>query len=212
MTASRSESSRAPTCSITSPTRAEAACNASCDVVKLRSSADPILGRNHEQAIRPRDALGVVAAGTLTAGALAVPPDHHTGFRGLLRRTSCGAFNDLYEGHLDASGITKFDKQGNPVSDVVHITGWERNWRSDRPSVSYTSKRSFTVHYDYATDTESDTGIIYQTTAPGHGVLFHDVGNIQFNDGTGEVIAIHGPHDVFEQGDAAYCNALLAIS
>lgn len=154
----------------------------------------------------------VLAAGLLTAAALAVPPDHHSDSEDYSGATSCGAFNDLYEGHLDASGITKFDKQGNPVEDVVHISGWERNWRSDRPNVSFTSKRNFTVHYDYATDTESDTGIIYSTTAKGHGVLFHDVGNIQFDDGTGEVIAIHGPHDVFEQGDAAYCNALLAIS
>jgi hypothetical protein len=40
-------------------------------------------------------------------------------------------------------------------------------------------------------------------------VLFHDVGNITFSDGT---VTIHGPHDVFEQGDAAFCNALRALS
>ena len=156
--------------------------------------------------------LGVLAAALLAAGALAVPPDHHTDSEDYSGSTSCGAFDDLYEGHLDSSGITTFDKQGNPVEDVVHITGWERNWRSDRPSVSYTSRRSFTVRYEYATDTEQDSGMIYSTTAPGHGLLFHDVGNIRFDDGAGTVISVHGPHDVFEQGDAAYCNALLAIS
>jgi hypothetical protein len=156
--------------------------------------------------------LGTLAAGLLAAGALAVPPDHHTDSQDYFGGSSCGAFTDLYEGHLDASGVTKFDRQGNPVEDVVHITGWERNWRSDRPSVTYTLKRDFIVHYDYATNTERDTGIVLSTTAPGQGVLLHDVGNIQFDNGTGATIVIHGPHDVAEQGDVAYCNALLAIS
>jgi hypothetical protein len=156
--------------------------------------------------------LGALTAGLLAAAALAVPPDHHTDSQDYSGGSSCGAFTDLYEGHIDATGITRFDRQGNPVEDVVHVTGWERNWRSDRPSVSFTAKRSFTVHYDYATDTESDTGMIFSATAPGQGILFHDVGNIRFDDGTDTVISIHGPHDVFEQGDAAFCNALLAIS
>jgi hypothetical protein len=37
----------------------------------------------------------------------------------------------------------------------------------------------------------------------------HDVGNIAF---AGEDVTIHGPHDVFDQGEAAFCNALLAVS
>jgi hypothetical protein len=72
-----------------------------------------------------------------------------------------------------------------------------------------TAKRSFTVIYTYATDTEKNAGNVFTQTAPGHGVLFHDVGNITFSGGT---VTIHGPHDVFEQGDAAFCNALRALS
>ena len=156
--------------------------------------------------------VGVIAAGLLTAAALAIPPDHHTDSEDYSGGASCGAFTDLYEGHLDASGITKFDKQGNPVAGrrshqrlgtqlairpakrVVHVEAeFHRALRlCDRHRVG---------HRNHLIDDRS-----------GHGVLFHDVGNIQFNDGTGEVIAIHGPHDVFDQGDAAYCNALLAIS
>ena len=51
----------------------------------------------------------VLAAGLLTAAALAVPPDHHTDSEDYSGGTSCGAFTDMYEGHLDASGITTFD-------------------------------------------------------------------------------------------------------
>ena len=45
--------------------------------------------------------------------------------------------------------------------------------------------------------------------APGQGVLFHDVGSISFSGGD---VIVHGPHDIFEQGDAAFCNALIAVT
>ena len=95
------------------------------------------------------------------------------------------------------------------MQDIVHITGWETNSRSDKPSVSITAHRSFTVIYTYATDTERDVGNIFTQTAPGQGVLFHDVGSITF---AGETVTVHGPHDVFAQGDAAFCNALIAVT
>src|SRR6476646_1644366 len=135
MQASRSESSRAPTCSTTSRTPAEAACNASCNIFKSVSLRNPSWGGTMNKRFGVVTLLGLLAAALLAAGALAVPPDHHTDSEDYSGATSCGGFNDLYEGHLDSSGITKFDKQGNPVEDVVHITGWERNWRSDRPNV-----------------------------------------------------------------------------
>jgi len=142
--------------------------------------------------------------------ASAAPPDHFTDTDDYSGAASCGTFDDLYEGHLDVRGITTFDKNGNRVRDVVHVSGWERNWRSDDPSVSITAKRNFNVTYTYATDTEKDAGQIYQQVLPGQGVLFHDVGNIIFQGG--QVVTIHGPHDTFEQGDAAFCNALVAAS
>jgi hypothetical protein len=150
-------------------------------------------------------ALGLAIAGR----ALAVPPDHHTDSEDYSGMSSCGSFNDLYKGHIDANIVSKFDKAGNPVQDIVHITGWETNYRSDKPSVSITAHRSFTVIYTYATDTERDVGNIFTQTAPGHGVLFHDVGSITF---AGQDVTVHGPHDVFDQGDAAYCNALIAVT
>jgi hypothetical protein len=162
--------------------------------------------------------IGVFAAAALAVVAAAGPPDHFTDSVDYsyldpgAGQTHCNGFDDLYEGHFDVSGITKFDQNGNPVEDVVHISGWERNWRSDRPSVSILAKREFNINYYYATDTEKDNGIIYQQTAPGHGVLFHDVGSIIIDHTTGEPIAVHGPHDVFENGDQTFCNALLAVS
>jgi hypothetical protein len=101
----------------------------------------------------------VVAFAAGSPVAFAGPPEHFTDSIDYSGSSSCGSFNDLYEGHLDVSGITTFDQNGNPVQDVVHITGWERNWRSDKPSVSFTAKRTFTVLFDYATSTEKDVGM-----------------------------------------------------
>jgi hypothetical protein len=126
--------------------------------------------------------------------------------------TPCGSFDDRYMGHFDISGITQLDKNGTPVQDVYHVSGWETNWRSDDPSVSYTIRRQFTVQYDYATNTEKDTGIIYTVSAPGAGLLFHDVGNIGEDDTTFQFLYIHGPHDVATNGDQTFCDALLAVS
>ena len=141
--------------------------------------------------------------------ARAVPPVHHTDVADYSGSTSCGTFNDVYFGHLDVSVISTYDKDGNPVKDIVHISGWETNYRSDMPSVSITARRNFTEIYTYATDSDRTVGNIFTQTAPGEGVLFHDVGLIMFE---GENVTIHGPHDIFDQGDTAFCNALLAVT
>jgi hypothetical protein len=163
-------------------------------------------------------AASACAALAFAAGAIAGPPAHFTDSVTYAwddpggSATSCGAFDDRYMGHFDVSGITKFDQAGNPVQDVVHISGWETNWRSDNPAIRFTAKRTFTVQYDYATNTEKDTGMIFSATAPGAGLLFHDVGNIGEDDTTFAFLYIHGPHDVATNGDVTFCNALLAIS
>jgi len=152
----------------------------------------------------------ICGAALLLAGAAsAKPPARFTESFDYDGSVSCGGFDDVWTGHIELSGMTTFDKAGNPVSDIVHFKRVETNWRSDDPSVSMTLTGSWTAHYDYATDTESDTGAIYKQTYPGLGLLFHDVGNIIFAPGG---VTVHGPHDVFDQGDAAFCGALEAIA
>ena len=148
------------------------------------------------------------AALVFAGAALAKQPEHFTDSFSYSGSASCGGFDDMYEGSLELSGMTTFDKAGNPVADIVHVKRVERNWRSDDPSASMTATGSYTIHYDYATDTETDTGQIYKQTYPGLGLLFHDVGKIVFAPGG---VVVHGPHDVFEQGNDAFCGALEAI-
>ena len=38
--------------------------------------------------------------------------------------------------------------------------------------------------------------------------VIHDTGPVIFNDDTGEVIKVAGPHTVLEGGDAPFCQAL----
>ena len=99
------------------------------------------------------------AAFAITASvALGAPPEQFTDVVDYSGSASCGTFNDMAAVTAEIAGVTTFDAEGNPVRDVVHIGNWERNWRSGRPSVSITAKRSFTVIYTYATDTETNAG------------------------------------------------------
>jgi hypothetical protein len=152
----------------------------------------------------------VVTTGLLAAtGATAAPPDHFTDSQDYSNSAPCEGFTNFYSGHVDVSGITTFDANGDPVMDVVHFRGSELNWRSGS-SDTYTVYFAYNLVYDYASDTTSLNGKIISVNYPGLGVLFHDVG--KFVSSQGEVVAIHGPHDTFEQGQDAYCNAFLAIA
>ncbi len=54
-------------------------------------------------------------------------------------------------------------------------------------------------------------GELNLSSSPASASCSYDVGKIVFGPG-GVVVAIHGPHDSFEQGQDAYCNAFLAIA
>jgi len=145
----------------------------------------------------------------VAASAWAAPPDHFTDGDTYSGQASCGAFTNLWQGTFSVSGKTMFDKSGNPVKDVVHQSVEELNWRTGSAD-RYTVYGDYNIVYDYATDTTSLNGKIIKVTYPGLGVLFHDVGKIVTSGD--DVLAIHGPHDAFEQGQQAYCNAFLAIA
>ena len=145
----------------------------------------------------------------VAASAVAAPPDHFTDSGSYTGNASCGSFTNFWSGSFAVSGKTMLDKAGNPVKDVVHQSGSELNWRSGSDA-SYTVYFDFNIVYDYATDTTSLNGKVIKVNYPGLGVLFQDVGKIVFVHD--EVTTVHGPHDTFEQGQDAYCNAFLAIA
>jgi hypothetical protein len=89
----------------------------------------------------------------------------------------------------------------------------------DGPSV--TVRSHWERHYvyaipgDIASRSVTELGAVYVATAPGQGVVFHDVGLITFAPGQDfETIAVmHGPHDFYSNFDAvqaAVCAILAA--
>jgi len=149
------------------------------------------------------------AALLVAASAGAAPPDHWTDSGSYEDSASCGSFTNYYQGSFTENGTTTFDKNGNPVKDIIHQSGSELDWRSGSTD-SYTVNFNFTRVHDYATGTNTLNGMVIKVTYPGLGILFHDVGQIVHLPGG--VTVIHGPHDVWEQGQDAYCNAFLAIA
>jgi len=143
------------------------------------------------------------------ASAWATPPQRFSDSFDYSGQSSCAqfglGFDDVWEGTITFHGITTFDKEGNPVRDVVHFQRTETNWRSDNPDAAMTATGSWSIYFDYAADTETDHGQVFTQTFPGLGLLFHDVGSISF---TPDGVIVHGPHDIFDQGDAAFCGAL----
>src|SRR5262245_49406908 len=94
----------------------------------------------------------------LAVAASAKPPERFTDSFTYSGTASCGGFNDVWEGSIEVSGMTMFDKAGNPVAEIVHVKRVETNWRSDDPSVSMTGTGSWTDHSDFAAETTSTTG------------------------------------------------------
>ena len=120
----------------------------------------------------------------------------------------CATFTNLWSGHADERGMTTYDKAGNPVKDIVYQTGSELDWRSDTLA-SFSVRWSFTIVYDYASDTTTLNGNVDTATSPGLGKLFHDVGTVAFTeDGP---VKVHGPHDVLAGGNQVYCDALAML-
>ena len=150
---------------------------------------------------------GVAMAFAGAAGA--VPPVHQTSVFDYSGSAPCGTFDDVYFGHLDVTVITTYDEGGNVVRGILHFSGWETNYRSDMPSVSVTAHRSYTEIINIATSSNQTVGNVFTLTLPGRGVLFHDVGVLRFENG---ILTVHGPHDVYYQGYAAFCDALVAAT
>jgi hypothetical protein len=167
--------------------------------------------RQEGEGLRRLAILMVVAMTALLAAtaATAAPPDHFTDSVDYSGSALCTDFTNFFSGHFDVNGITTFDANGDPVMDVVHFKGSELNTRSGSTD-EYTVYFDYTIVYDYATDTTTLNGMVIKVTYLGLGVLFHDVGTIVHLPGG--VTVFHGPHDVWEQGQDAYCNAFLAIA
>lgn len=120
----------------------------------------------------------------------------------------CNGFVDNFEGH-DRGTVTNFSRDGVPYRQVGHIHAIE----TDTNSVT---GKSVVVRTDVNVlgDLDPDgnlvsfkvTGQFNVGTLPGQGIVIHDTGLLLNVDGV--ITALRGHHDVFDNPDGAFCDAI----
>jgi hypothetical protein len=116
-----------------------------------------------------------------------------------------GSFTD------DLRVTTFFDNAGNPVRLQIKLdhAGVITN---PATGLSVNDPAHTTTFVDLVTGTATQVGLVFKSTVPGVGVVFHDVGRVVF-DAEGNVTFEAGPHDVLHtESDHAvrdnFCKAL----
>ena len=110
---------------------------------------------------------------------------------------------------LDESGHTRitefFNNDGDFVSAHVQVHG-TTEWSG--PGGTATEHWAWNGIFDAEANTFTQNGNVWNLHMGAGGVILHDVGQITFDDATGEVISIRGPHDVWDEGLGALCDAI----
>ena len=120
----------------------------------------------------------------------------------------CDGFVNNWEGH-DRGMVTNFSRDGVLYRQVGHIHAIETDTNSVTGK-SVVIRTNITVVGDITPDGElvnwTVSGQFNVGNYPGEGIAIHDAGTVRFDpDGITE---IHGVHDVFENGEDAFCAAL----
>jgi hypothetical protein len=120
----------------------------------------------------------------------------------------CDGFVDNWEGH-DHGTVTNFSRDGVLYRQVGKIHAIETDTNSVTGK-SVVVRTNLTVVGDLSPEGDltswTISGEFNVGNAPGEGIVIHDTGMLRFVDG--DLTAIHGIHDVFEDTDGTFCNAL----
>lgn len=122
---------------------------------------------------------------------------------------SCDDFDIAWEGH-DRGTITNFFRDGVPYRQVGHIHAIETDTNLTTGK-SVVIRTNLTVVGELTPDGElasySISGQFNVGTSPGEGIVIHDAGLARIDE-NGMVALLHGIHDVFDEGEDAFCQAL----
>jgi hypothetical protein len=120
----------------------------------------------------------------------------------------CDGFVNNWEGH-DRGMVTNFSRDGVLYRQVGHIHAIETDTNSVTGK-SVVIRTDITIVGDITPDgvltDYKISGQFNVGTSPGQGIVIHDAGTVSF-DPNG-ITAIHGIHDVFDNGEGAFCAAL----
>lgn len=120
----------------------------------------------------------------------------------------CGGFTNNWEGH-DRGQFTNYARDGVLYRQVGKIHSIETDVNSVTGK-AVTIRTNITVLADLDPDGNFTTwklsGQFNVGNSPGEGIVIHDTGNVRFDHG--DITAIHGIHDVFDDAEAAFCGAL----
>jgi len=83
--------------------------------------------------------LAATASALVLASASSAAQDRWTDSFGYDGSAPCDTFTNLWTGQAEERGMTTYDKNTNPVKDIVHQTGTELDWRRTRDGVLHAS-------------------------------------------------------------------------
>jgi hypothetical protein len=146
------------------------------------------------------------AAAALAATAYASQPvttddESHYSFK-----YNCDGFRVSVDGLNSGTHTIYFNNDGDEVRNVAHhhVTETHLNLRTGR-TVEF--RGDYTSTYDYASDTQTITGVFLIANEPVEGTLLQEVGLVEFNNTTGEVRTA-GRHDILDLPFDPFCAAL----
>ncbi len=163
--------------------------------------------------------VGLAAVGLMLGAASAAwagKPDKFTATNtGNVMIADCGTFQVWDDYVQNVRGIDRYDRDGDIVQSVIHYWGVDRLY-SPETGKSFSSRfaQGSTIdwvkgiHWTEFQAVQAVHGIIYRINVPGAGVVFHDVGRIDYHLTTGEILFQAGPHQFFEGDFTGLCAAL----
>ena len=143
----------------------------------------------------------------VAAPASATTPQRESDSFSYSASADCGNFSDEFAGTVRIRETTFFDADGNPIIERAKVLLREVDINSETGK-TVRVKGSNTVTVDLRTGIRRTTGQVFMGVGGKGANVIHDTGLVIFNDVTGEVIKVAGPHTVLEGGDEPFCQAL----
>ena len=121
----------------------------------------------------------------------------------------CDGFVNSWEGH-DRGTITNFSRDGVPYRQIGHIHAIETDTNSVTGK-SVVIRTNITIVGDLSPAGDllahKVSGEFNIGNSAGQGIVIHDAGMLRIDE-AGLVTTVHGIHDVFANGEDAFCEAL----